>query len=340
MFKDILCYKPIAISICRKINFISRISLCKVYPWLTAKLSIKLINFRFIVKNNLIKIIQNSGDSYEKIILAELIAEELLNAMETTKTFLSGSFLLKCLTEFCDNSVGVGDLDFFTNNYHEIYTSKLYKRRKIDNNHHQPLTIPFVSKFTNFLYMSPINVFDGDTTLNRVIHSGSESEDTGGPDKQVLNVRNFYINQLKVQDIVIKHFTVKQYICHTFDMDFLKNIFDGKTLHIYNPTSILKRKATVNIFESYFKSFMLLREYQGGGGWDDDVKYNYIKRQYKRHEKYENRGFKIDVDYSKNIDTVENFYKQICGKKLFTHSDSDSDSFISMWDTVNNSPKK
>ena len=61
-------------------------------------------------------------------------------------------------------------------------------------------------------------------------------------------------------------------------MNFLKNMFDGKTLTIIDPEAVLKQKTTLNLFQAYFKSFWKITYTNG--------KLRFMERQTERIEKY------------------------------------------------------
>ena len=336
--KTILVHAPIANNIASNMNYISRLSLCQIYPWIKSKISGEFIDFRSIVKQNLVDLIRLSGENFEKIKNTPRIAEEILISMERSLSFMSGSFVLKCLidTPGTKSNLEVGDIDLFTTNYHQTYISTTRKQRHpYKRGIELPITQHYVSVFSNTIYKSSVDVFDiqkSEEGTRRgfrdpyVKHRNVNAERLFGetlPEK-LLWIRDFWINELKIQDIVIREVfvNVPEFIEKTFDMDFLKNTFDGRTLRILNPTAVLKRKATVNMFHSYFKGFVLLRGYEEPENGAENRE-RYIKRQYKRLEKYRARGFKVDVDYSKDIPKVvelcQAIYPEMTREKIIEH---------------------
>ena len=326
--KSILVHSPIVTKIAKHLNYISILSLCRAFPTLNIRdrIANKYINFREIVKRNLVKLIQCSGDSFNKIKDASRISEEILFAMERTETCMSGSFLLMCLIDdHCSPIFSVGDIDFFTNNYYKTYYSK---RRKLASG--EPYPQCSVSKFSNELYSSAIDIFDleKNTSYDRVLHYGTARIDTTSQHDKLLYVRNFFINELKVQDVMVrKSFKVEDFISKTFDIDALKNMYNGKTLKIFNPISLLKKMSTVNIYSAYFKGFILACGYES---CEYEDKSSYIDKQYERIQKYRDRGFDISIDYSKNLDENWELTKDIYP----TFCKSEFDRYTQCWDHI------
>lgn len=290
---DVLGHKPIAEAIVVHLNFISRLSLCRVCPQLRDKIPIYL-DFRRVVKQQLTRLLND-----------EHTAKQMLEIMQETQTWMSGSFVLKCLTGL---DFDVGDLDLFTNNYISKF-QKVYKwRHKVTRKHRTyKVCHPYISQFSNRMYrIGPFDTIERgglNHSKTRVVvwHNGIDEDDA--PSSAILYIRDFYVNKIKIQDIIIdKTFPIREYIDDVFDMGFLKSMFNGKTLRILDPESVLKQKSTVNMFQAYFKSFKHITGYEQP---PVEVKSGFIRAQYKRIKKYRKRGFIVDVDFSKNVESVE-----------------------------------
>lgn len=337
----ILSYSPIAAKIAEYLNFISRLSLAKVFPVLKVKIPLHM-DFNYQVRKRLAEMFQ----SEEKAI-------KLLQVMQETQTYMSGSFVLKCLT---DGDFECGDIDFFTNNYIPNYECEYtLTRTKVKKENNKlieenrkiiELGYEYVSKFSNKLYnnfdhtiVSPIvnirDVREGNqeftvttyqTRTQRVIMKDGRDEENPNAIKCI---RNFYINDIKLQDIIIdKRYPVKEYISEIFDLDFLKNMFDGKTLTILKPESILKQKTTVNMFQSYYKSFWKIR-------YTNSQK-SYIETQVRRIMKYENRGFKVDINFAKDTQLVEKICEKWGWKPNNPYKVATKDKKLKIWDNLIN----
>lgn len=286
--QEVLEHAPIASAIAENLNFISRLSLVRVVPQLRKKIPTQL-DFRRIVKWELTKLGKD-----------EASAEAILNSMQYADSWMSGSFVVKCLTGL---DFEVGDIDFFTNKY-DLYTKKYDRRHSVKYDH--------VSRFSLSLYKSEILdktqahwVIPG---INLVVRKQTVCEDESQHSKAIVCIRNFYHATLKLQDIIInKKYPVADYIREIFDMSFLANIFDGQTLRIFDPEAVLKQMATVNMFHSYFKSFKHVIGYEMS---EFDATSAYMHKQYQRIKKYKQRGFNITIDFSKDVKAVE----RICQK--------------------------
>lgn len=286
--QEVLDHSPIALAIVENLNFISRLSLVRVIPNLRKKIQAQL-DFRRIVKWELTKLCKDGAS-----------AEAILNSMQYADSWMSGSFVAKCLTGL---DFEVGDIDFFTNKY-DLYTKKYDSSHSVKYDH--------VSRFSLSLYKSEILdkiqahwVIPG---IELVVRKQKCCEDESQHSKAIVSIRNFYHATLKLQDIIInKKYPVADYIREIFDMSFLTNIYNGQTLRIFDPEAVLKQTATVNMFQSYFKSFKHVMAYEMT---DIEVKSGYMYQQYRRIKKYKDRGFNITIDFSKDIKAVE----RICQK--------------------------
>lgn len=310
---NILVHKPVLAKIAYNLNFISRLSLLRTFPQLRGKIP-KLFDFRQVVRAELVKLLNS-----------EKAADAILNGLQETQTWLSGSIVLKCLTGL---DFDIGDIDFFTNNYGPItrsykfdVKSYLYERKN-------------VSRFSYWLYCAHIldtrySCVRQDKTVvrNAPQISGFERQHR----QAMLNVTNFYCNEIKLQSIVIdKEYPVDSYIDEVFDMSFLKNMFNGKTLRILDPEAVLKQSATVNLFHAYFKSFrhISLSVYCGLNTTHTGQEH-FIKRQCDRLNKYRKRGFHVSVSYDQDIERV----KKLC-KRWDTSYNLDFDIALRKWNEV------
>jgi len=324
---DLFEHKPIAENICLKLNFITRLSLCRAFPILRQKIP-NLLDFRMIVHKALVELF-SIEDIEENVAMRK--ADTVLTGMLHTQTWMSGSFILKCLTGL---DFQVGDIDLFTNNYVAHYVKKYvyinrYKRRDI-----RIIEYPNISQFSTELYKADVfdiidksEVWPG--TAGVVKKDNNAVVDEEKASNIIRSIRNFYINKIKVQDIIIdKTFPIDEYIKVIFDMDFLKSMYNGKTLRILNPEAILKQKATVNMFQAYYKCFRHAFSYSKTLV---EGKFDFMGHQYKRIKKYRKRGFVVNLDFTKDIQSVE----RLC-QKWENNNRSMTVKDLGLWDYIVN----
>ncbi len=302
---DVLSHAPVVVAVVKQLNFISRLSLCRVFPNLRTKIPL-LLDFRHVVKSHLVELFSTEE--------AERAAEEILKNMQKTQTWMSGSFVLKCLTGL---DFAVGDVDFFTNKCIVNYHRKYRKRRHIKYD--------FISEFSHSLYK--VNIFDKQN--NTVVRWNNKNMEDNKPSKAILAIREFFIGGKCLQEIIINEsYPIDEYIRDIFDMSFLKNMYDGQTLRILDPDAVLKQTSTVNMFQAYYKCFRHVFGYE-----EDpmDAKHKFMERQYKRIAKYRKRGFVVDLDFTKDIASVE----QLCRRwEQSEYNMTEED--LSEWDVIAN----
>lgn len=357
----VLSIKIIATVIAKHLSYISRLSLIRAFPIAKKIIWKELINPHCVIASCLADLISNAGNDEYKIVHSRKIAEEILRALSLGSK-LSGSFMLWVLTYVpecieCEKAgrksldypqIKVQDLDVFSS---EIKEQHISKTRKLDRHRH--FQIPSdnnfvstnISEFSLELYKSSYKIFDLRESRLRYLGPADPRKEfvkwcTENPkgvfdnaeiSDRMLKIRDFFINGLKLQDIIVRRtFKGTEFIRDTFDMDFLKNYYDGNTLTIFNPESILKRRCTVNAFEAYYKGFVLLR------GYDDRKIMNrvhYVKRNLERIKKYQNRGFHIDIDNSLNKTKGYEIFKKAHGyydKSGYNIFEKD----IEMWESM------
>jgi len=222
----------------------------------------------------------------------QLKGENLLDIADKTNTVISGSFVLKILLStpyqvplWIENNPNLrGD------NW-EIGDIDLYSHRS--QTHTCPIcetTVYGVSAISLYLCNGlkwSYEKYRGHTTPNNIHYDYSFST--------LFACNICTINNTKYNDMVLKdNIDIGQFIKNEFDFDFCKNYYKNGKLYIACPESVLKEKCIYQI------------KYYGGTGMDDTENdqdsriLNQEKTLIKRHRKYRERGFNIELQVSKH----------------------------------------
>jgi hypothetical protein len=113
----------------------------------------------------------------------------------------------------------------------------------------------------------------------------------------------------EMKDNALHYKSVFDYVDQIADMDFLKIIYDGDVLKVFNWQSLVERKSNISSFRGTYVR----------GGWDDCQKV-FLHRLKSRIEKYTERGFQLDwsSDFHK-------YYFDSHFRSCHDHSQIDSD---------------
>lgn len=299
MLKSILySYPPIATELCLQLPYISRIVLKEVLP--SMRTLSNVWNISEIIEKELDKMGINGRRVCDTL-------------RDTPNTFLSGSFLLKCLTS-----------DDWSPSDFDVY-SKCVDTVSINSHRYD------CNAFTHRLLVKGIIRYDDSG------ESPSRTVNVVNPQhyRQVYSSKTdamykvcTYISRISTfkcvdmdfsfQDILVSRKREVSDVIDDFDMSFLKSTYDGKKLLISNIDDIVKRVCTIEFGEKYF--YYILRSSHHG---IYDVKA--CVKILKRIKKYRDRGYTCNIKVLKTpsefldmwfeIDTRSN-YKNI-DKKLY-----------------------
>jgi hypothetical protein len=271
----------IATCICEHLPFISRLSLKKAYP------RIKTLGHVFNFRNIIVQKLNNIGLDGKKI-------HDVLRT--TPNTWLSGSFLLKCLN---GDSWHAHDMDIYSK-----------EKDKVDPPHYVNFN-QNKKAFTHRLLDAKVIQYEPtvdnpgfDLDPDAFMTQPSETEqkmpsmvrDLEGYDifNNTIDILTFDVTNFDcigadfvIQDIEIYGKTTLKDMIDNFDMEFLKNTYDGHKLYISSPEAILKKECNVVFTLSYFKYIFTTSIL-------DEMGRRYIKIR-DRLQKYVERGFKLKI---------------------------------------------
>lgn len=192
-------------------------------------------------------------------------ATSLLNHLGRTNSFISGSFMVSVLVSPSNYA-----LEWIPNDI-DIYSGlgSTYAQRSIQH-----------SNITDWLWQKKFfqdNDYDDDSFYDGEFPVISKTWKQGHMPK---------INEVIIDEDIIP---VTEFICHTFDFDFCKIMYDGKKLVIGNIIDLVLMKCC-------YRGNALVRTLEYSVDVDDLTRCTdaFIGRK----AKYEKRGFEIQSDYS------------------------------------------
>lgn len=236
-------------------------------------LTFSSINIRKIIEDRLVEIGFTRAN-----------AVDFLDAINSTGSVISGSFLLSVLVSVPGMPLAwkPHDIDTYCPQEFDNHTCQYCDRC--------PITSSRMSEF-----MCKHKMKDN--------HEGRSY-----PIIQIIANRTWKSDTITINEVIMSKnldVSLKSFIFDTFDFDFCKVTYDGETLSIYDPISILKRTCTYRGDKEALKYFNL-----------DEVIYTTNKdrmhRIYKtytnRKEKYESRGFAVFCEFDFGDEIAEGIH--------------------------------
>ena len=237
-----------------------------------------IFRFKFNISNNIKERLTEIGMSTE-------LCNNFIKSLDKTHTVLSGSFMVACLTAVINKPLNwiPSDLDIYCHpdgkNSCSICNVGCFKIKSI---------------FSEFLCSNEFSGVDGVSYPILSIEKNRKWENDNHKFEEII------FNEI----IIEKDVNIKDFIFDTFDFDICKITYDGNTLFVYDPISLIKKKCTYKgDYEAlkYFDSEMD-DEYHGveyySGNSDYEFRMNRLYKTYTiRKEKYCKYGFEIHCDF-------------------------------------------
>jgi hypothetical protein len=234
--------------------------------------------FRAIVSNELSKYIENT--------------DLILNMLIDHKHVLCGSFLLKCISG--NQDIIPNDIDLYfiakTSNYDPFLEKQAQNELKIHDFSQILLENGTLMQghgegYTDLPIRSTHYKIDGHPVMTmNLLQIPFEFNYSNTEAKKFLDKNQAFFPERKHNEQYILRFkSIKDYISKTCDMEFLGNMYDGRTLNVSSWNSIIEKKTTIESFRGI---------YTRDNGYSHCPKF-FLHRIHKRIQKYQERGYRF-----------------------------------------------
>src|SRR3989338_11089042 len=232
-------------------------------------------------------------------------ANDFCIELTKNKCVISRSYILDCL--------------YGTNNANDIdIIKKIEIKDEDDEWFHQN------NCHTGYSYDIDNGNLQVDNFIKYLHHMGAKEIYSTGKHKLtrciLLNVRNYTINNKKIQFIMINQ-DIRKYIDYVFDMDICKNYFDGQKLYIKNLAKLMGKYDFYKPINSVAK---YLYQPNNNNNISNECRINkYIKRDF-------------NIQKHKNFDYIENLVKKYVDTYKLSileqhHDDVIAENFIQLY---------